>query len=154
MMILRPANIIDIVPIYMMGYDVWGGQDSEDTYIEACEASEKYKQGSWYCLEKNNELVSSLISYKNCFGLSEKYCGLGSIATAPTHRRKGYAMVLIAQYLKLLKSENMAGIFLFSDINPYMYSKFGFTLVENYEDQGLMYLSLNGSGAIEIPKYF
>jgi len=138
----------------MMGYDVWGGLDSKENYIKGCTAREKFHKGRWYCLENNSVLLSSLIVYRNCLGLPEYHCGVGSIATTPSQRRKGHATQLIKQYIASLKNGNTEGVYLFSDIATIMYSKLGFTMVKKYEEQGLMHLSLTGGRASAIPKYF
>jgi len=151
---LRTPFMSEMNSIYMMGFDVWSDGESVDDYLKGCNSSNKYKQGQWYCLERKNEVVSSLISYDNCFGLAEKYYGLGSVATQPSQRGKGYASSLIQQYVDLLNADSAAGVFLFSDINPSIYAKLGFNLVEGYEEQGLMSLNLNGRMIIKFPDYF
>lgn len=92
---IRKATSEDMKDVYQMSYDAWGGELSEEDYVKSCYDSEKYKLGTWFCLEENTEVISSLIIYSNCLGLSDKYAGLGSIATKPSYRNKGYARELI-----------------------------------------------------------
>jgi len=153
-MTLRAPLTSEMKSIYMMGFDVWSDGESVDDYLKGCESSSKYKQGRWYCLEQKNAVVSSLISYENCFGLAEKYYGLGSVATLPLQRGKGHASFLIQQYVELLNANCAAGIFLFSDIDPSIYMKLGFELVKGHEEQGLMSLNLNGEMINKYPDYF
>ncbi len=69
----RAASISEINQVFMMGFDVWGGNCSEHEYLELCRNSQKYEQGTWYVLSRENELVSSLIEYQNCWGLDAGY---------------------------------------------------------------------------------
>jgi len=150
----RLARVEDMESIYMMGFDAWGENTTRKEYINACGNSEKYKLGKWYCIEKDNEIVSSIIIYCGSFGLGEKYCGFGSIATSPIHRNKGYAGHLIAESIKGLVQEQYSGVFLFSEVGTSLYSKHGFCQVTGYEKEGLMFLSINGGNQPEVPRHF
>jgi len=150
----RLARDEDMESIYMMGFDVWGNNSTKEKYLSSCANSEKYKLGSWYCIEKNNELISSIIIYRCTLGLADKYCGFGSISTAPIHRNQGYAGILISQSIKSLEQNNCLGIFLFSEIGKSFYDKFGFCQVSGYGKEGLMFLSVNGGSQPAAPSYF
>jgi len=151
---LRAATKKDMIAVYMMGFDVWAGSESESEYLAGCEVSEKYKLGHWYCLERDRDVVSSLIIYRDCFGLADEYYGLGSIATVPSQRKNGYATALIELCIQKLNRQSAMGVHLFSDIDPVFYSRLGFTRVESCEETGLMFLSLNGGRFLGPPKYF
>lgn len=151
---LRPAAKKDMPDIYRMGFDVWGELSSMSAYLDACENSEKYKLGKWFCLEDNKLLLSSLIIYRDCLGLDKGYCGLGSIATVPELRKNGFATRLIEQCIQSLRQEGVTGVYLFSDITPSFYEKLGFIGVQGHTEQGLMYLGISGEGAREVPSYF
>ena len=153
-MTVRPAKNEDMESIYMMGFDAWGKDTTKHVYLESCCNSEKYKRGNWYCIEKNNEIVSSIIIYRGSFGLSEKYCGFGSIATSPIHRNKGNAGHLISESVKRLVQGKYLGIFLFSEVGNSLYSKHGFCQVTGHEKEGLTFLSINGGSQPEAPSYF
>ena len=140
--------------IYRMGFDAWGKGITKKEYLHSCIISEKYKLGDWYCLEKNNELVSSIIIYRSGFSLAENYCGFGSISTSPTYRGKGYADHLIAKCITSLEQKKYLGIFLFSEVGNTLYRKHGFCGVRNHEKEGLMFLSINGGNQPTAPSYF
>jgi len=153
-MTIRRATAEDMESIYMMGIDAWGSDTTEQEYLQSCRSSEKYKLGTWYCLEKNNERLSSIIIYSGVFGLQEKYGGFGSISTNPMHRNKGYAGDLIADSIKRLEQEQYLGIFLFSEVGTSLYGKYGFCQVGGYEKDGLMFLGINGGSKTTAPSYF
>jgi len=143
--------------IYTMGYDVWGDNQPEETYLKGCRASQKYKQGQWYYLEHNNTVVSSLIVYTDCFGLQTNFAGIGSIATRPDARRKGFASALLENRLKFLADGGIEGVFIFSDIDTAFYQKHGFEKAATHganENSTAMFTSFNGCDQPEVPSYF
>ncbi|MBL7716106.1 MAG: GNAT family N-acetyltransferase [Bdellovibrionales bacterium] len=109
--------------IYLMGYDTWGVGQSIETHLRECRESEKYKMGIWYVIsDADDVLYSSLIHYD----LGSDSCGIGSIATAPDFRKKGHASSLIQAALERFNHDGFSKVFLFSDIDPRFYEKFGF----------------------------
>lgn len=119
----RKAVPSDLDQIYFMGIDVWADGASDTDYLEACRASPKYKRGTWYVLEKDSNLLSSLIVYQH----NAKQFGIGSIATPKLLRKKGYASKLILKVINELEQKaKEVTIFLYSDISPEFYEKFGF----------------------------
>lgn len=117
--------------IYMMGYDVWADGAPKIDYLNLCKDLPKYKKGQWYVLKDGDQLLSSLIVYR----IAENTFGIGSISTPSFLRKKGFASNLISQVIELLKNDfNACAIFLYSDIEPEFYEKFGFKkLPESYQ---------------------
>lgn len=119
-----------------MGYDAWGEQQTLTDYLQACQSSTKYQQGTWWVLEEQRQLLSSFISYE----LSDHLLGIGSVSTDPIYRHQGDASMMLRQFIA-----NHPGchFFLFSDIDPSFYRRLGFQAVskENqpYLDTTLMY---------------
>jgi predicted N-acetyltransferase YhbS len=110
--------------IFMMGFDAWSEGKDEERYLAACRASPKYRRGQWRVLTDGGALFSSLITYR----FSARTMGIGSIATAASLRGRGYASRLITGVVsELEKAENARTIFLYSDIAPSFYLRFGFT---------------------------
>jgi predicted N-acetyltransferase YhbS len=122
-MLIRKAKPSEFDQIYMMGFDVWA-EGPEADYLVGCRTSSKYARGTWYVLEnESGKLVSSLIVYQ----LSPGQFGIGSIATPVALRKQGYASVLIAKVLAQLDLISTKTIvFLYSDIEPQFYERFGF----------------------------
>ena len=145
---IRSAQKTEMIEIYMMGFDVWSESITEDEYLQSCRESKKYSQGSWKVLEKDGALVSSLITYK----LKSDWIGIGSIATPTKLRCRGFSAELITGIIDNLKSlSTVSTIFLFSDINPSYYHRFGFCALEDKhqtkKNTVLMGLSLKGTPA-------
>jgi len=153
-MSIREAKKYEMDSIYLMGKDAWGSASSEYAYLESCRTSTKYALGTWFCLEEHDQLVSSIIVYKNCLELAEHYYGFGSIATTPEQRNRGFASRLIKSCIKRISDEGSLGIFLFSEIGPERYSRYGFTAVPGNEADGLMFLATNGGAQPAAPGYF
>ena len=119
----RKANPAEMDQIFLMGIDVWSDGASENDYLNGCRSSAKYKRGVWYILTEENKLLSSLIVYD--FG-DEKF-GIGSIATSSFFRKQGYASELIKHIInEIERGHSNRTIFLYSDIQPEFYEKFGF----------------------------
>jgi N-acetylglutamate synthase-like GNAT family acetyltransferase len=143
---VRTAKPDDMGSIYMMGFDVWGDDMSPDEYLKCCRESQKYQKGQWKVLEQDGQLLSSLILYQ----LKNEWIGVGSIATPEQLRCRKYAANLIMSVLdELRRSPDLNSVFLFSDIAPHYYHKFGFTkLPERFQNEPgsvCMGLSLNDS---------
>ena len=124
----RKARDEEYDQIYRMGFDVWADGDSEEEYLTGCRNSPKYKKGTWFVLSIDGQLVSSLIVYQ----LDGYAVGIGSIATPLDLRGKGYASKLISSAIDTFESKNSETIFfLYSDINPEFYEKFGFLRINS-----------------------
>ncbi|MBC7387353.1 MAG: GNAT family N-acetyltransferase [Cryobacterium sp.] len=156
--IIRKAKPTEFDSIYLMGIDVWSEGSSETEYLEGCRASVKYRKGTWYVLEDESRLLSSLIVYRFEPGV----VGMGSIATPVVERCRGHATRLISEVLKMLEAETEeVQIFLYSDIRPEFYEKFGFSRLpeaaQRYQTTVCMIKSHGRSvflAASQTPEYF
>jgi predicted acetyltransferase len=159
-MLITPAREEHLPDIHKSGHDVWGDGIAEDAYIQLCLASPKYKKGQWYVLENEaGKIVSSLICYKNAFGLATGCAGIGSVTTAPAQRNKGYASLLVKGITGQLFGEKMEHIFLYADINPAFYEKLGFQVLSSQmqKHSPSFCMVLNAAPAsknITVPSYF
>lgn len=126
---VRQATAEDHETIFMMGYDAWGDGLSEADYLEECRNSPKYPRGTWYVLEDGGRLASSLIVYRKGFELPVGCWGIGSVATPPALRRKGYAARLIQHVVDMADAADARGIYLFSGVDPDYYAGLGFERV-------------------------
>ncbi|EGQ8132908.1 GNAT family N-acetyltransferase [Vibrio parahaemolyticus] len=152
-MYLREATPDELEVIYPMGFDVWGDGLSFEDYLSGCRNSEKYQVGTWFVLIENDQILSSLVVYSDMFGLRDNCFGLGSIATSPSLRGKGYASHLIGLVkAELFSNYNCKAVYLHSDIGHEFYSKLGFVCIENSDCMfsSIAPSELDGS----IPAYF
>ncbi|MFY2507378.1 GNAT family N-acetyltransferase [Vibrio pectenicida] len=127
---LRKATIDELDSIYAMGFDVWGDGLPFQEYLSHCRQSKKYQSGIWYVLTEQETVISSLIVYQDMFNLKQDCFGIGSVATSPSHRQKGYASKLINLVkAKLFEEQHCKTLYLHSDINHKFYKKLGFTRI-------------------------
>ncbi|MEZ8699289.1 GNAT family N-acetyltransferase [Vibrio lentus] len=152
-MYLRLAEPDELDIVYLMGFDVWGDGLSLDEYLSCCRSNGKYSKGTWYVLVEKEQVVSALIVYSGTFGLQKGFFGVGSIATHPQLRHKGYASKLIHLVKReLFASKHCKALYLHSDIDQQFYHRLGFVSIEGTD---CMYIANDSSefkGAT--PKYF
>lgn len=161
-MIFRQANKEEIPFLFQEGYQEWSKNRTFEQYC--LDNSKDDAIGTRYVIEKNGEIVSSLvlIRLKNINGM-EVY-GLGSILTSKKHRGKGYSIELIKKCINLIHSYNTI-IFLYSDINPSFYEKLGFRILsdklQKYQSSVCMayckdeiWVTLLSTNVEDIPNYF
>lgn len=155
---VRPANSDDLDAIFLMGFEAWSDGNSKNDYLDECRSSSKYKRGSWFVFEENGNLLSSLITYH----FKADTFGIGSIATPRLNRNKGHASKLIFEVLKRFdQSSKTVRIFLYSDIKPEFYEKFGFKrlpeVAQRYQTTTCMVRGANPKEFIstdQVPEYF
>ncbi|WP_436884000.1 GNAT family N-acetyltransferase [Mammaliicoccus sciuri] len=152
MLIVQKADNSILNDIYLMGYDTWANNLGKENYLENCRNSTKYKKGVWYVGYDKDCLVTFLIIYH----LDKNTYGIGSVATNPLYRKKGYAHQLIRN---ILKNNPNKVFFLYSDINPNFYRKLGFVEVERKEEKNInsrlmMFPESTDINTIQIPSYF
>jgi ribosomal protein S18 acetylase RimI-like enzyme len=125
--IVRSPNREEYDTLYLMGYDVWGGGVPKGEFLKECRESPKYQRGEWMVLDTVQDgIASSLLIHKFESGIF----GIGSIATQLASRNKGHASLLIAKVVDLLENARRAQvIYLYSDVNPAFYERFGFSVL-------------------------
>ncbi|APJ03417.1 GNAT family N-acetyltransferase [Silvanigrella aquatica] len=167
-MLVRKANNQDFPEIFSMGFDTWGQEGfTKEQHVEFCykRIDYKYKYGHWYVLEEHGSLKSSLICYRNAFGLLPGAVGVGSVATLPAFRNQGFMSHLLKQAIFMeSQAVDLNYFILFSDIDPYVYQKIGFIILPNElqkcEDSVIMILPVREkfesilSKNFSVPEYF
>jgi len=162
----RPAYEKEYDTIYMMGYDTWSEGHSVEEYLSICRNSKKYKSGRWFVLSEDGILRASLLIHSFELWGNRVVRGIGSVATQPEFREKGYGHKIVdSAVTDLTGRENTSIIFLYSDIRPDFYMKHSFVALpaayqtaRNSLLMALM-LPLYDESIIEeyrdkIPKYF
>lgn len=127
-MTIRPAAASELEAVYRMGYDVWGEGLALDAYLAVCRASPKYAAGTWWVsVAGDGAPLSSLLAHEIPLPSGPAAAGLGSIATPPELRGRGHASRLIEGFLHAREESHGTEVFfLFSDIAPAFYERFGF----------------------------
>ena len=138
-----PSEMSDL---YLMGADLWMEPDqSVEAYLEECSRSEKYQRGEWrviFCPELNQIVASLLLHDLGRWDPETTVRGIGSLATAPAYRRQGHATRLLSQALDELSASNARYVFLWSDISPSFYERFGFRDLGTVENSGTLMVKL------------
>jgi N-acetylglutamate synthase-like GNAT family acetyltransferase len=153
---IRKANQEEMNDIYMMGFDVWSDGMTKESYIESCSTSAKYKEGTWWLILNEQDVVaSSLIVYQ----FDEFIYGVGSIATPANMRSNGYASELLKQIcFHLEQTLKATAIYLYSDIKPELYERCGFIKLDKssqkYKYSICMLRSSTSPEPLTTPKYF
>lgn len=148
--------------IYTMGYDAWGRGAPLDEHIEKCAGYDKYKTGRWFALKSGDAPVCALLIHDApAYAMPGNTAGIGTFATLPEQRGNGYGSKLIENVLATLKDEGIAAVFLFSDIDPRFYARFGFTqlpdALQAHEGSICMMIDLQDAGypfPAQAPGYF
>lgn len=133
--VYRRARAQEMEVIYLMGFDVWAGGASIGRYVEGCSNSPKYRAGDWYVLLADGTPVSSLLVHTFPSWGPHGVRGIGSVATDPVARRKGFARRIM--HCAIDDCTHRAGaevLLLYSDIGPAFYTSLGFVpLPEPYQ---------------------
>ena len=124
--VLRGANHHDMDDIYLLGLDAWGDGDLA-AYMAGCRGSAKYQRGSWYVLEHDGQIVSAIICYSLPTIAQLTIIGLGSLATRPDQRQKGYASTLLNAIMAHYQRQQHTDVFmLFDETGGHFYQRAGF----------------------------
>lgn len=98
-----------------------------------CRSSIKYRKGIWYVLERNDELLSSVVMYKLPSLNNLLTIGIGSLATRENKRMNGYSSRLLKFLMKEYIKQSKISIFvLFSEVDTHFYEKFVFRVLSSH----------------------
>lgn len=138
---VRPAVPADLDAAFLLGYDAWGGGQSEADYLAECRTSPKYALGRWYVLEREGRVLSALIAYRGAFYLPQGAWGLGSLCTLKAYRGLRLASRLVTEVLAREKGT----AFLWADAAAQLYRTLGFRdLPQKLEDHPGSVLMVRG----------
>jgi predicted GNAT family acetyltransferase len=134
--IVRHPKIEEMDQVYLMGFDTWGEKDgkTQQEHIEECKTSPRYAEGTWYVLEDEQlkKIVSSLIVHPLKPWQNFEVRGIGTVATHPEYRRKGYGSEILTQVILKLEGQNHVGVILIGaddeKIRDY-YNRLGFQVL-------------------------
>ncbi len=109
------------------GHDAWGDGASVDEFVASYSCNRNHLRGNRYLLESSTgEPLGNLNTLRFARGL----VGIASLSINPVERGRGYASMLTRAVMELLRCEDAAVRFmLYSEVNPSIYEKLGFTRV-------------------------
>ena len=160
-MIFRQARSNETAGLFEEGYKVWSKNRTFEQYC--ADNSKEDALGTRHVIESGGEIVSSIILLKLKDFRGNKVHGIGSVLTPEKHAGKGYATMLIKHCLNTVSKDAL--IFLYSDINPQFYARFGFRALPSRfqkKDNSVCMLRCNGdiwkdllaTSVAHIPNYF
>lgn len=160
-MTFRKAKPNEIMGLFAEGYRVWSRNRTFEQYCE--DNGKEDVNGTRYVLEKDGEVVSSLMLLKLNDFQSRKVYGIGSVLTPEKHSRKGYASILLRKSIDTVRDDAL--IFLHSDIRPEFYGRFGFRAlpVQYQKKSGSVCMlrctedvweELLAASSVHVPSYF
>ena len=126
MMVFRQAREQEIDAILREGYKVWSRNRTFEQYCVDNRKEDAY--GTRYVIDAGNEVVSSAILLNLADIRGKKVYGIGSVLTPKVHAGKGYATELLKNCIRQA-GMNDSMIFLYSEINPDFYGRFGFKVL-------------------------
>jgi predicted N-acetyltransferase YhbS len=161
-MVFRQARPNEMEELFREGYRVWSRNRTYEQYCTENRKEDAY--GTRFVLEVDSEVVSSLIllKLKDCEGMTCR--GIGSVVTPQRYCGKGYATALVRNCVAYAES-GCGAIFLYSDIDPGFYERFGFTALPDHlqKKKGSVCMvrckedvwkRISGSTIDKIPAYF
>lgn len=134
-MIIREATEAERTLLFKEAYQIWHKNRTLAEYIHDNAKEDAF--GKRYVIDREGDLVSSLIvlTLEPVLGITTY--GLGSVLTPEPHTSKGYAGILLKRCIQQLEKDGEVFIFLFSDINPDFYKKMGFRLLPEHLQKSL-----------------
>ncbi len=123
---VRRARPEELEALWLMGYDAWGREDSRDRYLDRCRDSDHYRSGEWFLLAATGTPVSGLIVYRTGFALPTACAGIGSVATEPAQRGRGYGTTLVREVTRRLGADGVHGVYLHSEVGAEFYAALGY----------------------------
>ena len=123
-----------------MQFAQWGRGRPLHDFRASFEKNRSDENTQWYCQTRGGDVVSSLVVYRDRFGLPPNTWGVGCVVTVESLRRCGLATQMLASLIAIARVHHVDGVFLHSDIDTAFYEKFGFQLFPGSEK--CMYLAL------------
>jgi predicted acetyltransferase len=132
-MSLELATFTDLLPIFRENYSLWSTGLSRQLYEYYLWRQTVHPWGRkhirYAVLRHKSAIVSSCKIYSQVISYRHEQLplfGIGAVFTPEKYRGFGFAGRLLAQVIAAAKSEDMTGVYLFSDIGEEFYERFDF----------------------------
>jgi predicted acetyltransferase len=160
--LIREAAPHERDELFLEGYKVWSKNRTFEQYCVENRKEDSY--GTRYVMEQDSKILSSLILLRLKEICGCKVYGFGSVLTPPEYSGRGYATGLLKYCIENI-TVNDSIVFLYSEINPAFYEKFGFKALPPHLQKngkavcmalcsGAMWVRLLKVPAAHIPDYF
>ena len=132
-MSLDLATFIDLLPIFRENFSLWSTGLSRQLYEHFLWRQTIHPWGRkhirYAVLRRKGAIVSSCKIYSQVINYRHEqlpFFGIGAVFTPEKYRGFGFAGRLLAQVIAAAKSEDLYGLYLFSDIGEEFYERFDF----------------------------
>lgn len=126
--------------VLRLGFDAWGDGQTEEAFLASYEGDQAHLQGVAYMLEL---LDGTLVSALNTVRLSRNRVLLARVATAPNHRRQGYATMLLKAVMELVQAQGSEVRFLLlAEVEPEFYERVGFVRLPDEQQHYRPWISM------------
>lgn len=135
---LQSATWNDLNAIFRETFSIWSPGLSRDEYLDymwRISVLPWAKRNLEFLVLKAKDEVAASLKYQRITFLHRnqpyKFVGVGAVYTQKHYRNQGYASQLMELAIDRAAREGNDGMFLFSDIDPAFYTRFGFVEVGN-----------------------
>lgn len=111
--------------VLRFGHDVWGEGEDVESFITRYDDNPNHQRGTRYLLET---FEGTILCNLNTLRFRRGLMGIASVATAPEHRKRGWASLLMRAVMELMRFQEGGPVdfLLFSEVDPGFYRTFGF----------------------------
>ena len=122
---MRVVQPEEIPTVLAFGFDAWGDGSDLATFIKAYDDNPNHVRGTRFLLEA---LDGTILCNLNTLRFRRGLMGIASVATAPEHRRQGWATLLLRAVMELMRYHENGPLrfLLFSEVDPAIYGACGF----------------------------
>jgi len=154
-MSLDLATWIELLPVLRENFALWSAGMKQGVYKEYLFQQINHtwarRHFRYVIFKENGRAVSSCKLYEFEFasrGQTYSFLGIGAVFTLNAFRGRGYATKMLEEVIELARSEERAGLLLFSDIGNSIYTEVGFEPVGALEFA--IYLEPSDSVEVEV----
>jgi predicted N-acetyltransferase YhbS len=128
-LIIRKATREDLPTLFANVHDSWPHDPDPQRHTRLRLASNQHQRATWYLMEIESEIVSSLGCYPFSYRIHGNVLegvGIGAVHSKSNWRNQGLAAKLISEVHEQIRLEERRLCHLYSDINPRYYSRLGY----------------------------
>jgi len=135
--------------VLAFGHDVWGEGEDMNAFTARYDDNPNHLRGTRYLLEMFD---GAILCNLNTLRFRRGLMGIASVATAPEHRKQGWASLLLRAVMELMRHQEDVTLrfLLFSEVEPAFYSTFGFTELPDHQQHFRPSIAM-ATGALPLP---
>jgi predicted GNAT family N-acyltransferase len=141
--------------VLRFGHDTWGEGEPVEEFVRRYDDNPNHLRGTRYLLESidsNDSSGGEMLCNLNTLRFRRGLMGIASVATAPQHRKRGWASMLMRAVMELMRSQDDVPVhfLLFSEVEPGFYRTFGFSELPESQQHHLPSIAMStGANPLE-----